>query len=792
MFTNYLKIALRNLLKNKAFSIINVFGLSIGLACCMLILLYIKDERSFDRFHDKKDTIHLLTCKIIEKKGEERTLGITAMVQGPSFKAEIPEIEEYVRVQRRNYIVKKGNDTFDEKVTTVDENFFTVFSFPLLEGNPKSVLKGIYSLVLTEEMAKKYFGNEPALGKTLEIQMNEKFVPFTVTGIAKKSPENSSIQFQMLTSFNYEIEKNSDNNWMWLSYPTYVVLNSKANINTVESKMNRVYNSNAQKQIEDGKKQGFEGTFVYGLQLFENIHLDTNLSDVSQAGTPLYSYILSGIALFILLIASINFMNLTIAQSLKRGKEIGIRKVVGGNRRNVMIQFFGESFLICFIAFVLALIIAQLALPYFNELSNKRLSLSYLFDYYLITGYFLLFIFTVFSVGFYPSLVLSNFDPLKTLFNRFSLSGKNVFSKALVVLQFTLAAFMLISTFFIYKQFNFMTHKDLGYNDKNLLVVDIGFENAKQFEIFKNEFSKISGIQSIAIRQQGNWGTAAKSNGVDLSVEFDHIDEYYLPTLEIKLAAGRNFSKAYPSDFKNAALVNETFVKSAGWNENGVGKTIDFLNGRNNKIEIIGVVKDFHYGTVKEKISPQVFTANPDMPYSRFLMKIDPKNIPKIIDNVEAAYKKLMPFRPFSYDFMEDLNAKNYENEEKWKQIITFGSILMIFISCIGLFGLTLLSIQQRTKEIGVRKVLGASIFQISSLLSKNFVVLVLISLLFAIPIAWFSVTKWLESFAYKTEVTWDVFVLASIFTIVISWFSVSYQAIKAAMMNPMKSLNTE
>jgi putative ABC transport system permease protein len=792
MIRNYLKIALRNLFRNKVFAFINITGLAIGLAVCMLILLYTKDELSFDRFHANNDNLQLLTCKIIEKKGEERTLGLAAMTQGPSFKSEIPEIKEFVRVHNHSFVIRKGSQTFNERVTTVDDNFFSVFSFPLVEGSPKTVLKDIQSMVLTEEMAVKYFGNENPVGKVLEIQMNEQFVPCTITGVAKNAPQNSSIQFKILTSFNYEIAKNNNDNWMWLSYPTYLLLTPNANLKAVEAKMAQVYQNKAGKQIEEEKKAGFDGAFVYGLQPFQTMHLNTDLQEVAQASSPMYSYILSGIALFILLIACINFVNLTVAQSLRRGKEIGVRKVVGGNRKALIFQFLGESSLLCFVAFALALFLAQIALPFFNELANKRLSLEYLFDYQLIAGYVLLFLITVFAAGFYPAIVLSGFDPLKTLYNRFAYSGKNYLAKSLVVLQFSLATFMLIATYFVFSQFDYMTQKDLGYDNKNLLQVDIGYENSALAETFKNEFSKISGVQSVGMRQQGNWGTGAKSNGVDLSVEFDHIDENYLPTLGLKLAAGRNFSKAYPSDFNNSVLVNETYVKEAGLKGSGVGKTIDYLNGKAEKLQIVGVVKDFHYGTVKLKIQPQVFTAKPDMPYCSFIMRINPKDQAKTIANIETAYKKILTYRPFKYDFLEDLNRKNYETEARWKNIITFGAALMIFISCIGLFGLTMLSVQQRTKEIGIRKVLGANLFQISTLLSKNYVGLVLIAFVLAIPLAWFATNKWLENFAYKIDISWQGFAISAFFTVLIALLTVSYQAIKAALMNPVKSLKTE
>ena len=690
MLQNYLKIALRNLLRNKVYSFINIAGLSIGLACCMLIFLYTKDEVSFDRFHEKKDNLYQLTCKVISKDGKEENFGIAAMVQGPSFKREIPEIEACVRVQDNNYIIKKGNETFYEDALWVDDNFFSVFSFPLIQGNPKTVLKDIYSVVLTQEMAEKYFGKTNPIGKTLSLEIKDNFENFVVTGIVKKSPQNSSIKFKMLLSFNYQDTKHFNDGWLNLSYPTYLVLNPKANIKAVEAKMATIYADKAGKQLDDAQKHGFNVTMVYGIQPFLAMHFNTAITNTREASNPIYSYILSGIALFVLLIACINFINLTVAQSLRRSKEIGIRKVVGGQRNQLILQFLGESFLLTFIAFALAFLLAELALPIFNDWINKQLSLSYLFDFQLVISLIILFFITVFAAGFYPALVLSNFDPVKTLYNRFRFAGKNYLSKGLIVLQFSLATFMLITTFFIYKQFDYMTHKDLGYNDKNLLIVSVGQDdNRKLMQVFKNEFTKISGVQNVAMRQNGFWMTDSKANGRDILVAFEHVEENYLPTLQIPLVEGRNFSKDFPADSTNSVLVNEAYIKEAGWKDSGVGKTIDFLNGQNTKLRIVGVVKDYHYNSLKMKIKPQLFSTQPDVPFGRFFLKVNPKNIPKTLRAVEKIYHTLVPYRPFRYDFMEDLNFKGYEEESKWKQIITFGTLLMIFISCIGLFGLT-------------------------------------------------------------------------------------------------------
>lgn len=778
---------------NRVFSIINVSGLSIGLACCLLILLYAKDEVSYDRFHADNENLYQLTCKVIEKNGKEDTYGIAGTIQGPTFAREIPEINAYVRVKENNSIVKKDGETFYENITWVDENFFRVFSFPLVKGSPESVLNDMRSVVLTEEMAQKYFGDVDPIGKSLELEIKNGFEPFVVTGVAKKAPQNSSIKFQILLSFNYQEAKYPDTQWLNMNYPTYMVLNPNANIDAIKFKMAKTYGHHAGNELTEARKYGFDAQFVYGLEPLADMHLNTEIEYIPEASDPMYSYILSGIALFILLIACINFINLTVAKSLKRGKEIGIRKVVGGGRKQLIIQFMGESFVLCLIAFCLAFVFTQTALPFFNDLSNKQLELSYLMDYKLITSFVVLFCLTVFAAGFYPSLVLSGFDPVRALSSRFTYSNKNYLSKGLIVLQFSLTTFMLIITMFIYGQFEFLTNEDLGYNDKDLLTINVGQDqNFSLLKTFKDQLSQIPGVEQVAMRQNGNWGTNSRANGYDIVVEFDHIDENYLPTMGIDLVEGRNFSHAFPADSTNSILVNEAYVKETGWKGSGLDKTVDFFNGQETKLNVIGVVKDYHFGSLKQKISPQIFTMQPGMGYGKFLIRISPENKSRTVAAIGEVYKSLLPYRPYKYDFMEDLNFQNYEKEAKWKQIIAFGAVLMIFISCIGLFGLTLLSVQQRTKEIGVRKILGANILQISNLLSKNFIGLVIISFMVAIPFAWYATSKWLENFAYKIEITWDVFAISAIFTLGIALVTISYQTFRAASLDPVKSLRTE
>jgi putative ABC transport system permease protein len=793
MFKNYFKIAWRNLSRNKALSFINIAGLSIGLACCMLIFLYTKDEVSYDRFHEKKDSLFRLTCDIIEKDGKQTKFGLAAMVEGPAFKQEVPEIKDFVRVKDDEFIIKNGNETFTEKVLFVDDNFFSVFSFPLVEGNAKTVLSGLNSIVLSKETAIKYFGTAQAIGKTLELDINNKFEPFTVSGIAKESPQNSSIKFKMLLPFKFHEKTDPETGWLWLSYPTYLVMDPKTNLNVVVAKMQKVYDSKAHDEIIDAAKHGDEGTkFNWGAQPMLQMHLDTKTEGTTDASSPVYSYILTGIAIFILLIACINFVNLTVAQSLKRSKEIGIRKVVGGQRSQLVRQFLGESFMLCSIAFVLAIIIAQSVLPLFNNLANKNLSLSYLLDFKLVASFIGLFLLTGVAAGFYPALVLSGFDPVKTLYNRGVFSGKNYLSKSLVVVQFALATFLIITTLFIYAQFDFLTHTDLGYNDKNLLEVTVGQgRNKPLMDLFKNEFAKQPGVTMVAPRMGGEWVTSARAGGKEFDVKYEHIDENYLPTLQLPLLAGRNFSKDFPADSTHSVLVNEEFAKQAGW-KNPIGKTVDFLNGNACNFTVVGIVKDFHFESLKEKIKPQLFSAQQNLPFGKFYIRINPGNIPQTLKSIEKTYRTLIPNHPFQYAYKDDLNYKNYEAENKWKQIISSSAMLTIFISCIGLFGLTMLTVQKRTKEIGVRKVLGASVLQVSALVSRNFIALVLIAFIIAIPAAWYATSSWLQNFAYRINIHWWVFAFAALLTIIIALITVSFQAIKAAIANPVKSLRTE
>lgn len=801
MIKNYFKTAFRNLLRNKVYSFINIMGLSLGLACAMLIILYVKDEVSYDRFHKNVSNIYRIGMKRLKTDGSLDGIGgFTGYLQGPRFTAAIPEIKSFVRFQERYKNIKAGNEIKSQQMFEVDSNFFSVFTFPLVEGNPKTVLLDPNSLVISEEMAKKQFHTIDAVGKTIMVKDEEdNFIPYKVTGVAKRCPQNSSIKFDALCRIDVsKDDADLNENWFNFFLNTFVVLNPGANAKNVEAKMQRFYETDAAETIKMVREKYGDSTATkYSLQPYTDMHLSKDYkaeNGLTDASNPMFSYILSGIVIFILLIACINFVNLTVARSVKRAKEIGIRKVVGGNRKQLVMQFLGESFFLCFIAFLLAVIFVQLVLPVFNQLSNKVLSLSYLLDMKLVSGYIVLFLLTGLLAGFYPAMVLSGYNPVETLYSRFTLAGKNYLQKGLVVLQFALASFLIIGTITIYQQFHYLTNEKLGYDDSSLVIVNLkerGIEH-NEAPLIKDEIMKAASIENINFKNGGSWGTIAKVNGeTQLPFAFETIDEAYIPMLKIPVVKGRNFSKDFPSDSTHSILVNEEFVKKAGWKE-PIGQQVNFWYNDGEKYTVVGVVKNYHYEALTEEIGPQLFTMKPGNRYGIMVIKVKPNSISAALDHIQRVFKKIFPTSPYSYVFKDEQNRKAYEAEAKWKQILLFGAILTIFISCIGLFGLSVLSAEKRTKEIGIRKVLGASVRNVVSILSTDFIKLVTIALLIAIPLAWMAASKWLENYPYRISLSWWMFAIAGLLVLVIALATVSFQAVKAAMANPVKNLRTE
>ena len=796
MLRNYFTTAWRSLLRNKVYSIINIFGLFIGLACAMLIMLYTKDEWSYDKFQMNGDNIFRIVNKEISPDGApDRFNSTTSYFHGPTFASAIPEMSVVVRFQGDQRNIKKGNEVLREEAHKTDATFFTAFSFPLLYGDAKNALKEPHSVVLSEDLALKYFGTTNAVGQTLIMKEDTSFQPFTVTAVAKKCPQNSSIKFNLLTPILTSPQDLNRDNWFNFFLNTFVILPPGTDVKKVNEKMQRFYEADAKNTIEEMKEQfGVKTKTVYFLQPFADMHLNKDLSannGLSDGSNPIYALILSGIALFILLIACINFVNLTVARSLKRAKEIGIRKVIGSNRKQLILQFLGESFILCLIAFLIAILLVQILLPTFNHLANKSLSLSYLVDLKLVAGYLTLLMITAILAGFYPALVLSSFNPVKTLYSRFAYRGKNYLQRSLVVLQFVLATILIIATITIYRQFNYLTTKPLGYDDSNLVSVEKWGISRKEAALFQTMLKTNPNIVNTAPKNGGYWSTMAKINGeTQIMFSYETVDESYLPLMKIPLVQGRNFSKEFVSDSSQSVIVNEAFVKKAGWKK-PIGEMVNFWYNKK-LFSVIGVVKDHHFEGVSRTIEPQLLTMNPENEFGKVFIKIKPGSDVAILPIIESTFKKNFPLFPYSYNFKHDENQKQYEAEAKWRQMMLFGAIITIFISCIGLFGLSVLNAERRVKEIGIRKVLGASVSSVASALSKDFLLLVSLALVIGIPVAWLLTKQWLQNYPYRVAVGWTLFVPAAVLILLVALATVSVQAIKAAMANPTKNLRSE
>lgn len=792
MLKNYLKIAWRSLLRSKVFSFINIAGLALGLTSCILILLYVKDEASFDRFQENGEDLYRIKVTMVSR-GDSMTMASTNAIHGPTFKEEIPEIREVIRTQSQPFVIKKGDDLLTATVLFADPQFFEAFSFPLLHGDPATVLADMGSIVLTEAMSESYFGTKDGVGKIVELKVNDEFEQFVVSGIVKTIPQNSTLQFDSMISFAWQEAKGWTNDeWLGFYMNTFVLLNPQADPTQVGPKMTRIFEKNVAAELAN--VPGFDQKVSFGLQPFLDIHLDNSINvdqnGITRTSSPIYSYILGGIGLFILIIACINFVNLAVARSLKRAKEIGIRKVIGGRRNQLIFQFLTESFLLTLIAFLIAGLLSQFVLPAFNMLSNKELSLSYLMDFELILIFFGLFIVTGLVAGFYPALVLSGFNPSRSLQKRSKLLQQNFLTKGLVVFQFTLSICLVVGTILIFSQFNFLTSIDLGYNDEGVMKLNGFRSNAAARDAVKQELQSMVGVSSVSAYNGNYNGTEAKVSGEKIGFGYIGVDDNFLSTLEVELLEGRNFSSEFGTDPEESIIVNEAFLKAVGW-QSGVGQEVEF-EWKNKKMKVIGVIRDYHFNSLKEKISPLVLTQDPSYQLQSLFIKLNEGNTAETVKKIEAVFRKHVPFMPFDYSFEEENNLKRYEREAKWKQMITTGAMISIFVSCIGLFGLAAFNAESREKEVGVRKVMGASVTSIVSLLSTDFVKLILVAIGFAFPIAFYAGTVWLREFAYQVKMEWWFFGVAGVFAFVVAMLTVGIESFKAAVKNPVETLKNE
>ncbi len=800
MIKNYFKLAFRNLGRNKLLSVVNITGLAIGLACVMLILLFVKDEWSFDRFHKNGKDIYRLVQTTTDTAGLERRMGNTGLPHGPVFAAEIPEIENFCRIKGWSMTTKNGNEGAKAQVLFADKSIFNIFSVDVVKGNTANMLNGRNSVVLSEAAALTYFGRQDPMGKTVEIEVDEKLEPFLVTGVVKTAPLNSSIQFDMLIPFERQNPVDAAalneqmNNWHNLYLNTFFLLKPGTEVATVEKKLWDVYIRHNKESWERFQQSNGKTTLQYTLQPFFSMHLDSRFfatNGLSNWSDAVYSYILSALAILILIIASINFVNIALARSMQRSKEIGIRKVSGSSRQQVILQFLSESFVVTVISFTAALLLVQLAIPFFNNISHKQFSFSYLLQPVIIGIYAALIIVVSLLAGFYPAFIVSGFQPAQTLYNRLKLSTNNLLGKSLVVLQFAIAGALIIGTIVFNRQFNYISHADLGYNAKEIIYLQFPWDKPAELQRLKNELAKDPAIVMVGTKS-GNWNkTVFKINDKQTDwTYYETMDDNYLQVLQVPLTRGRYLSYKNVADTIGNCMVNEAF------SETYLDKTKDpigqFVNWQGRPFAVAGIVKNYHSADFKEKIEPVFFSLDTRGDLLNTYVKYVPGKEEQAATAIKKAYHSILPYSTLESYNMNDWLMQRYEEDVQWKKIITAASLIAILISALGLFALTALSVQQRVKEIGIRKVLGASIADITLIVSGHFLKLVCIALLIASPVAWWAMNKWLQNFAYRISMSWWIFVIAGLLALLAAVVTVSVQAIRAGIANPVKSLRTE
>lgn len=813
MIQNYLKIAWRNLVKNKIFSLINIIGLASGLACFILIALYVADELSYDRFNEKADRIYRINADIVFG-GNPLHLAVASDPMGATLKKDYPQVEEYVRFYNSNgaKLVKKGDQYITENnVAHADSTLFDVFTLPLIAGDAKNALNDPNTVVISESAAKKYFGSADAVGKTVETNDNGSTL-YKVTGVMKDIPHNSHFNFSMI--FSMDNVQYQWGNFLSHNHQTYILLKPGTDYKAFEKKFPEfidkyIIPQAAQfmniKSMDEFEKGG--NKLEYSLMPLKDIHLRSDrYPELGVNGNMQYVYIFSVIALLVLILACINFMNLSTARSAARAKEVGIRKVVGSEKKYLINQFLTESILTTVLSMVLAIGIAWICLSWFNDLSAKELKIQDLLQPKYLSFIIVLPIIVGLLAGIYPAFVLSSFNPIVVLKGK--LSGglkRSTLRNVLVVGQFTMSIFLIAATIIVFRQLNYIQTKKLGFSKDQVLVVNGTDALGNNRDAFKNEIAKMQGVNGSAYagylpvsnssRNDVSFSTSPTMNSQNsLNMQVWNIDYDYIPLMEMELIKGRNFSREFGTD-SNATILNEAAAKLLGWSNDAVGKKLYtyFQDQFGTKLitrEVVGVVKNFHFASMKENIGPLCFRLANNSWATAF--KVNTADIKQLVINIESKWKTLAPGKPFNYQFLDDAFDNMYRVEQRTGKLGLTLAVIAILIACLGLFGLATYTAEQRIKEIGVRKVLGATISNIVSMLSKDFMLLVLIASAVAIPFAWWAMSKWLQDFAYRINIGWWVFFAAAIIALLIALITVSSQAIKAALANPVKSLRTE
>jgi putative ABC transport system permease protein len=818
MFKNHLKIALRSLFKQKGLAFINIFGLSVGFACFCLFLLYTVHEFSFDQFHADNDRIYRLYrwTEALRGDGPEGDPHLP-MPLAPAFKANFPDVEAVVRWKGawgESFVKVKGNTTRAE-VSHVEKNVFDVFSFPLKYGDAATALSDPKNVVLTEKIALQLFGESNPTGKTIEIQIEDTFEPFIVSAVAENLPTNSSQQFQILGSFDYFAStaygKRRSTQWGASFLATFIKLREGSGLATDAASLLQFREQHYPDLEGDLREAGHwtgEGAPVtYRMQPMKEMHTDTAIYGGSiPTVNPRNIWIMLAIATGVLLIAIINFTTLAIGRSAGRAKEVGIRKVIGSKRRALMGQFMTEALFLSVISVLVGLGLAQFALPFFNTLSGRELVFSiqkFPQLIWLIGGVTLL---AGVLAGSYPAIMLSSFKPIEVLKNKVRLGGANLFTKSLVTTQFALSSALVIATLVIISQLQYLRDKNPGFNKENVIVIDAdGTETEKIFPILKEAFGQHPEIlggagADLALGAGTGWSRSGFTyKGEHKEIYEYYVDDDYLEVMEMELLTGRGFEPNRQDGTNRSIIINESMMKDFDWTlDNAVGQEITgyFDEGEEGEVviqpKVIGVVKDFNYRSLAEKVEPQLFHQYDDYQPYVFLTRLKEGNPSKALAKIEAEWAKVAPGLPFKYSFLDEDINRFYRAEVRYSKIVGLAGGISIFLACLGLMGLAALAAVNRTKEIGIRKVLGASVPAIIGLLSKDFLKLVTISFLIAIPIATYFLNSWLQNFAYRIEIQWWMFVLTGFLAIAIAFITVGLQSMRAALVNPVDAIKTE
>jgi ABC-type antimicrobial peptide transport system permease subunit len=785
MFKNYLKVAFRNLKRHKGYSFINITGLAIGMACCLLISLWVLDELSFNRFHTHADQLYRVEFDQ-NYSGKLFHVTVSPYPMARALESEIPEIEHAVRTAGMGELLVRYGDKilYQDGIMAVDPAYLQIFTFPLVKGDSHTALSDPLSMIVSEELAEKYFGEEDPLGQTLTINTRH---TFRITGIMKNIPQNSDFRFKMLLSFKFlEDQGYTNDSWDSNNIPTYIKLRGDASAAQVTAKITELNARN--RDTED---------LTFSLMPLARIHLYSHFGFDTGPRASQYVYIFSVIAFFVLLIACINFMNLSTARSAKRAKEVGIRKVVGAVRGEITRQFYGESLLFTLISLVIALGIVVVALPLFNSLTGKSISLN-LFSYWeLLGGLAGVALVTGLISGSYPALFLGSFQPIRTLRGKLRSGPKSVFfRRALVVVQFTLSISLIIGTGVVYSQLNFLKSKKLGYEKEHTVYLPMRGVDRSLYGRLKSELKRnpdllgVSGARHRPSAIGSNTDNAlweGRDPEIDVSTYMTQVDYDFFETMGIGLVEGRSFSQEFSTDRESAYIINEELVKVMGV-ESAVNLRFGFGNTDG---QVIGIVRNFHFLSLKRNIEPLVITLNPDS-INYVMIRLSSQNIPAALALIEETWKRVVPNFPFEFRFMnEDFDAL-YRGEERMGDILKYFAGLAVFIACLGLLGLASFAAEQRTKEIGIRKVLGASSYQITALIYKEFIILLGAANLVAWPVSYLVMRGWLQDFAYRTGISVFIFVIAALAAVLSAFLTVGFQALKASRANPVKALRYE